>query len=105
MSEIISDIHTLFGFSVEHISQAIAQRALPGQDLSLDLGGCLQGDCDLPAWVERAAALWVMDLWTQERDACNSADLLTVDRKYSRILRRYSMADIISFRKEILAKR
>ena len=105
MSEIISEIHSLFGFSAEHIGKAIVQRAVGGQDQTLDVSGCLYRDCNIPAWAERAAALWVIELWTAERDACTAGELLTVDRKYSRILRRYSMADIISFRNEVLAKR
>jgi hypothetical protein len=40
-------------------------------------------------------------LWLSERDACDAKELLKVDEKYTRLLRDFSMSDIIAMRNEI----
>lgn len=56
----------------------------------------------IPDWANRAAASWVIELWMLERDAVESSQLLKVDEKYTRMLKDFSLSDIIAMRNELM---
>lgn len=66
-----------------------------------DLQYWLSGLTSAPIWANKAAALWVIELWMKDRDGCRADGLLAVDKKYSRMLRGFSMAEIISMRRQL----
>jgi hypothetical protein len=55
----------------------------------------------VPSWANRAAALWIIEFWMNERDTCEAEGLLRVDEKYTRLLRDFSMGDIITMRSQL----
>lgn len=103
MNRLLQELNVEMGLSLEEISDAIAARLGTGadqlqQDQLQQIGQWLNGSKQIPDWANKAAALWVIELWMGERDVCHPGQLLAVDKKYTRLLRSYSMAEIVSFR-------
>jgi len=90
-----------FGMSVGEIEQGLISRAKKVYTDTYFIDDWLQHENKVPEWVNRAAATWLMELWLEERDACESAQLLGVDKKYTRLLKDFSLSDIIAIRNEV----
>jgi len=103
-NNLIVELKTAVGLSAEQIQQGIMLRAGNEVDNFDDLQYWLSGLTSVPIWANKAAALWVIELWMKDRDACMADSLLAVDKKYSRMLRGFSMAEIISMRHQIESK-
>ena len=94
-------LHHSFGIPKHTIGGGIEQRC--GQQVDArEIDYWLDEQAHLPDWVHRAAALWVIELWMNERDACVAENLLKVDEKYTRLLRDYTMGQIIAMRNAII---
>lgn len=50
-----------------------------------------------PEWLQQAAARWLMAQWRRERNECPSRQLLAVDRKFSRIFKHYTVAELLDW--------
>ena len=103
-NNLIVELKTAVGLSAEQIQQGIMMRAGNEAENFDDLQYWLSGLSSVPIWANKAAALWVIELWMQDRDGCQADSLLAVDKKYSRMLRGFSMAEIISMRYQIESK-
>lgn len=101
MNRLLQELNTEMGLSPEEISNAIATRTGTGADQLQQIGQWLSDSKRTPDWANKAAVLWVIELWMKERDVCHPSQLLAVDKKYTRLLRSYSMAEIISFRRDL----
>lgn len=101
LNNMLAELNTKFGFSVDQIQAAIAARADGVDSDLLDIKKWIGDSTDIPAWVNRAAAKWVIELWMIDRDTCDPTELLKVDKKYTRLLKNFSMAEIIAMRNEI----
>ena len=104
MDNLICELTTTFGFTDEQIKQGIAQRNEGVDAIALNVEQWKKKDAAIPGWAKRAAARWVIEIWMKERDNCDAAELLAVDKRFSRILSGFSMGDIISMRNEINQK-
>lgn len=101
MNSLLTELHSTFGFTFEEIKQGIACR-VDGVDADvLDIDKWIYSAERMPSWAKRAAASWIIELWMKDRDACEPTELLKVDNRYSRILKDFSMADIIAMRNSI----
>ncbi|WP_455205640.1 hypothetical protein [Kaarinaea lacus] len=101
MNSLLTELNSTFGFTAEQIKRGIACRVDGVDAEALDINKWIQSDGSMPSWAKRAAASWVIELWMNERDACEPTELLKVDNRYSRILKDFSMADIIAMRNSI----
>lgn len=94
-------LHHSFAIPKHHIGSGIEQRA--GQQVDArEIDFWIKESAELPEWAHQAAALWIIELWMQERDACEAQQLLKVDEKYTRLLRDYNMGQIIAMRNAII---
>lgn len=94
-------LHHSFGVPKHNIGDGIEQRC--GQQVDArEIELWLDEQSQLPDWVHRAAALWIIELWMNERDTCEAGSLLKVDEKYTRLLRDYNMGQIIAMRNAII---
>lgn len=82
--------------SFEKKDQSVSQAAAVNPNLVID-HWFLDSE-QIPKWAKQAAARWVLEMWQEERDACTPSMLLSVDKKFTYILRGYSMAEIIALR-------
>lgn len=98
---IILELQQKLDFSVAEIKNAISHRVTPIQSMGVDIDSWVHNPEKIPQWAQMAAAKWVVELWMSARDACEPDQLLVIDNKYTNVLRRYSMADIIEFRNAI----
>jgi hypothetical protein len=102
---LITELHTRFGFSLQQIQQGIAAR-VEGVDADvLDINKWIDNVDTIPKWANRGAARWIIELWMAERDTCEPTELLTVDKKYTSLLKHFNMADIIAMRNEIIQQK
>ena len=99
---LIAQLNQCLGFSLQEIQQGIAQRVAGVDAEVLDVKKWLDNVNTIPKWANRGAARWIIELWMAERDACEPAELLRVDKKYTGMLKHFSMADIIAMRNEII---
>lgn len=90
-----------FGLSVEQIEQGIVLRANRVYADTYLIEDWFKDESLIPKWAKRAAASWLIELWLSERDACDASELLKVDEKYTRLLRDFSLSDIIAMRNEL----
>jgi hypothetical protein len=104
-NNLIAELHDKFGFSFQDIQQGIASRVAGVDAEALDINKWLDNADTIPKWASRGAASWIIELWMQERDACEPTKLLQVDKKYTGLLKNFSMADIIALRNEIIQQR
>ena len=100
---LLQELHCGFGLTREQLLQGIVRRAgddagggLTEQSLQHYLDGT-----DLPSWLNHLSARWIIEYWLRERDSCESAHLLAVDAKYTRLLKGFSMAQIIAMRNSV----
>lgn len=100
-NNLIVELNKSIGMSVEQIHQGLCQRTNNAAPSVADIQQWLVNSATIPEWVNKTAALWIIELWMGDRDACQAGSLLTVDKKYSRILRGFSMAEIISMRQQL----
>lgn len=103
---ILCDLRDKLGFDPNSIKEGLL-RYTPGRSEGgnesndvpkMDITIWLDPQVELPKWVTQAATRWVLEMWMDERDACSPGELLAVDKKFTHILRNYSMAEIIAFR-------
>jgi len=102
---LIAQLHTQFGFSWQEIQHGIAARVAGVEAEVLDIKKWMDNVDTIPKWANRGAARWIIELWMAERDACAPAELLRVDKKYTAMLKSFSMAEIIAMRNEIIQHR
>ena len=102
---LIVELHMKFGFSMQEIQQGIAVRVAGVDAEALDIKKWLDKVDTIPKWASRGAASWIIELWMAERDVCKPTELLQVDKKYTGLLKSFSMADIIAMRNEIVQKK
>lgn len=98
---IVCDIRDKLGFDSERIKQGILQHIQGPQDRGITIDYWFFDANSIPAWAKQAATRWVLEMWLEERDSCEPNRLLAVDKKYTHILRGYSMAEIIGFRNSL----
>lgn len=102
---LIAELNTQFGFTLQDIQQGIADR-VDGVDADvLDVKKWLDNVNTIPNWANRGAALWIIELWMAERDACEPTELLMVDKKYTGLLKHFSMGEIITMRNDIIRRK
>ncbi|NOZ54576.1 MAG: hypothetical protein GXP08_15825 [Gammaproteobacteria bacterium] len=90
-----------FGMSIDEIEQGLVLRTKKVYTDTYFIDDWIKDAADVPKWVNRAAAAWVVEFWLEERDVCESAQLLNVDKKYTRLLKDFSLSDIIAIRNEV----
>jgi len=95
---ILCDVRDTLGYDAKAITDAILKYTPGSENVNIDVAIWLADNAVLPKWVVQAATRWVLDMWMDARDACAAGALLEIDKKYTHILRGYSMAEIISFR-------
>lgn len=103
---LIHELNINMGLSVTEIGDGLEMRALrqlghAHQADARELLLWIRPDAELPDWVRHAAALWVIEFWLNERDNCGAEQLLQVDAKYTRLLRDFSMGEIIAMRNQL----
>jgi hypothetical protein len=101
-NNLIAELHSRFGFSLQDIQRGIAARVNGVDAEALDIKKWLDNVDIIPKWASRGAASWIIELWMGERDACEPTELLQVDKKYTAMLKNFSMADIIALRNDII---
>jgi hypothetical protein len=98
---LLTVLNSSFGLSLEQIEQGIVLRANKVYADTYFIEDWLRDEKLIPKWASRAAASWVVEMWLSERDGCASSELLRVDEKYTRLLRDFSLSDIIAMRSEL----
>ncbi|KPJ94391.1 MAG: hypothetical protein AMJ55_06460 [Gammaproteobacteria bacterium SG8_15] len=98
---LLTVLNSSFGLSLEQIEQGLVLRANKVYADTYYIEDWLKDEKLIPDWASRAAASWLIEMWLSERDACNSSELLKVDEKYTRLLRDFSLSDIIAMRSEL----
>ena len=98
---LITILNNSFGLSIDQIEQGIVLRANKIYADTYFIQEWLKDESMVPDWANRAAASWLIEMWMQERDGCDAASLLKVDEKYTRLLRDFSLSDIIAMRNEL----
>jgi hypothetical protein len=106
-NNLVHELNATMGLSLAEIGQGLEARALAQQTQAQqadarELSLWTRPDAELPDWVRRAAALWVIEFWLNERDSCGADQLLKVDEKYTRLLRGFSMGEIIAMRNQLM---
>jgi hypothetical protein len=99
---LINVLNSRFGYSLLEIQQGIAARVDGVDAEALDIKKWMDNVDTIPKWANRGAARWIIELWMTERDTCEPGELLVVDKKYTALLKNFSMADIIAMRNEII---
>ena len=90
-----------FGLSIDQIEQGLILRANKIYADTYFINDWLKDETMVPDWASRAAASWLIEMWMSERDGCEASGLLKVDEKYTRLLRDFSLSDIIAMRNEL----
>ena len=98
---LITVLNNSFGLSLDQIEQGIVLRANKVYADTYFIEDWLKDESLIPKWANRAAASWVIEMWLSERDSCDASGLLQVDEKYTRLLRDFSLSDIIAMRSEL----
>ncbi len=102
MTNLIESLQHTLGLSSEQISAALLRHDRTQSVSEAQVVQWLSNTAVLPNGVKRAAALVVIEQWLDARDNCGPAELLAVDKKYTRLLRDFSMAEIIALRKQLV---
>ena len=102
---LIAELHTRFGISLQDIQHGIAARVAGVDAEGIDIKKWVDNVDTQPGWARRAAARWIIELWMAERDTCGPTELLGVDKKYTALLKNFSMTDIIAMRNEVVNKK
>lgn len=103
-NNLIAELHNRFGFTIGDIQQGIAARVIGVDAEVLDVRRWMDKVDTIPKWASRGAASWIIELWMADRDACKPTELLQVDKKYTGLLKDFSMAEIITLRNEIIQR-
>lgn len=98
---IIEELKQSLGLVPGDIKKEISLRATPIQSMGVDLESWSNDPTSMPSWAQAAAAQWVVEMWMAARDVCEPNQLLVIDKKYTHVLRSYSMGDIIALRNAI----
>ena len=98
---LITVLNNSFNFSLDQIEQGIILRANKIYADTYFIQDWLKDETLVPKWASRAAASWLIEMWLSERDGCDASSLLQVDEKYTRLLRDFSLSDIIAMRNEL----
>jgi len=98
---ILCDVRDTLGYDSEAIADGILKYTPGSENVSVDISIWMDDKAVLPKWVVQAATRWVLEMWMDERDACAAGALLAIDKKFTHILRGYSMAEIIAFRNSL----
>ncbi|HEY5603418.1 MAG TPA: hypothetical protein VIM41_09930 [Gammaproteobacteria bacterium] len=98
---LLNVLNSSFGLSLDQIEQGIVLRANKMYADTYYIEDWLKDEKLVPDWACRAAASWLIEMWLAERDACNAAELLRIDEKYTRLLRDFTLSDIIAMRSEL----
>ena len=102
---LVSVLHQTMGVSLNELGHGLGQRS-PGCRVDIKelevWADSAEPVADIPAWTHRAAAVWVIEYWMNERDACRAEGLLKVDEKYTRLLKDFSMGEIIAMRSSVV---
>lgn len=101
-NNLVHELNVSMGLSLAEIGHGLEARAPSQQADARELILWARLDADPPEWVRRAAALWVIEYWMNERDSCGAGQLLQVDAKYTRLLRGFSMGEIIAMRNQLM---
>lgn len=101
MRNLIHELTASLGQSFMDVGEGITLRAAPNRVGFSDVRRWADAEADVPDWANRAAAQWVLEFWMNERDACDSGSLLQVDEKYTRLLKDFSMGEIIEMRNRL----
>ena len=101
MSNLIFHVTEFTGFSEQRIRLELAKRGGQPPISTNKLLTWKNESCPLPTWVEQAAIEWIIELWHEERDQCCAKNLFAVDKKYSRALGVFTVAEIITILKKI----
>ena len=112
MNNLIHELNVAMGLSLDEIGSGLEARAVALQAQGQQSKGqqadareirlWVKPDAEVPDWARRAAALWVIEFWLNERDSCGAEQLLKVDEKYTRLLRDFSMGEIIAMRNQLM---
>jgi hypothetical protein len=100
MTNLINHLTEFTGLTVQRISQELAKRGGQPPISKSKLVSWKNESCPLPAWAERVALEWIIELWHEERDQCSAKNLFSIDKKYSSALGVFTVADIISILKK-----
>jgi hypothetical protein len=95
-ASIIESLRRCTGLADAQLCSALAARARSDVPTVILLQAWDAGDIAMPAWVERGCAEWIVELWRSERAACDARELLAIDRKFSRLLRDYSVMELMA---------
>jgi hypothetical protein len=98
---ILQELKNEVGLSLDEIGDGLATRANTDSKQVKDIGDWIENPDQIPNWVGRAAGLWIVELWLKERDTCGPQHLLSIDEKYTQLLRNFSMTEIIEFRNQL----
>ena len=98
-SNLVDHLRTCTGLSDAQLEQQIAQRAGYAALGAHVLRQWQEGKTPMPKSAERVAVLWIVELWRAERDGCSAQHLWPVDRKYTRMLEGFTIADIVRLAK------
>ena len=98
---LIRELHIAFSIPLRQIEQGIILRANKIYADTYFIEDWLNEEQLIPDWAKRAAAVWIIEMWMQERDNCGAATLLKIDEKYTRMLKDFSLADILVMRNQI----
>lgn len=98
---ILCDVRDTLGYDEVTIKDGILRHTPGSEDVSMDISIWMDESAILPKWVTQAATRWVLEMWMDERDVCAPGALLDIDKKFTHILRGYSMAEIIAFRNSL----
>jgi hypothetical protein len=104
MTNLIESLQQTLGLSTTQICEALCCH-YTAQKLDPELiEQWLSRTEALPKEVNQAAALVVIEQWMAKRDSCGPTELLAVDKQFTRLLRDFSMAEIIALRRQLLAE-
>ena len=98
---LVFELQQNFDLSADDIAAGLARRAEEGCDIPRAIDKWLQQEAILPECVKKAAASWVIEFWLNERDQCEAARLLLVDKKYTRLLRDFTLVEVIALRNAV----
>ena len=102
MKNLIHELIVSMELPYVEVGEGITRRAAPFRPRFNDIRQWAEESASVPDWANRAAALWLLEFWMNERDACEADGLLKVDEKYTRLLRDYSMGEIIEMRNQLV---
>lgn len=93
---LIDSLRRCTGLADAQLCAALAERSGHAAPTLHLLHAWDSGVIAMPAWVERFCAEWIVELWRSERSTCDARALLTIDRKYTRLLSDYSVGDLMT---------